>query len=363
MDMVKVGLFCDREDWITGTAARAIAARLPEMGPFDLCVSSQETMYAHPLKETSSLRKCDLLHWVSPYGLHHFSTLFPFHPQICNIHHCLDQDRHWPERYRGAKIVTMSQKSEDDLIERGFADVQIVHYGIDAHLFHPLTRSESRSKLALVGVSYPLIGFFGKGSSNSQDRKGTASFIRALELVNVGRQVGVLLSGDGWGALKQELGQRGIPVFHRRVQRIQEMHWLYGAIDLYLCTSRVEGGPVTVLEAMACERPVITTPVGHVPELVQHGENGMIVAIDDSEATADAVRTVLDHPSLARRLGEAGRKTVLSGWTWESALRPLAEIYASAANSSQRIGSNRLRFAKSLLLLLARSLKYHLGAG
>ena len=71
--------------------------------------------------------------------------------------------------------------------------------------------------------------------------------------------------------------------------------------------SWIEGLPIVVLEAMAHAQAGVATPVGGTAELVVDGETGLLVPPRDPAALAEALRTLVDDPERARRLGEAGR--------------------------------------------------------
>jgi glycosyltransferase involved in cell wall biosynthesis len=97
------------------------------------------------------------------------------------------------------------------------------------------------------------------------------------------------------------------------------VHWLgwrrdmvrvYADLDVVALTSRNEGSPVALIEALASARPVVSTAVGGVPEVVMHGETGLTAPVSDVAALADAILTLLRDPALARRLGSAGRRHV-----------------------------------------------------
>jgi hypothetical protein len=95
-----------------------------------------------------------------------------------------------------------------------------------------------------------------------------------------------------------------------------EMVSFYQGLDAYICTSRVEGGPHSLLEASACGIPVISTRVGIAPELIRHGFNGLL--IDRSiEAIQEAVTGLRDMPDLRADMGAHAREAVEQGWTWD----------------------------------------------
>ncbi len=88
-----------------------------------------------------------------------------------------------------------------------------------------------------------------------------------------------------------------------------------GAYDVLVLPSRSEGWPLTVVEAMLAALPVVATPVGSVPEAVQHGQTGLLVPKDDPAALACALRCLRDDRALALRLGARGREVAASTMT------------------------------------------------
>jgi glycosyltransferase involved in cell wall biosynthesis len=80
---------------------------------------------------------------------------------------------------------------------------------------------------------------------------------------------------------------------------------LLRAADLFVLSSRWEGQPLSMLEAMSEGLPVVVTSVGGIPEVVEHGVSGMIVPPDDAAALAAAVICCLRDPERRRSLGQA----------------------------------------------------------
>ena len=90
----------------------------------------------------------------------------------------------------------------------------------------------------------------------------------------------------------------------------------YQGLDALICASRTEGGPHPLLEASACQIPVISTRVGIAPELIRSGENGMLVE-RTVEAIRDAVIRLRDNRQLRLEMGRKARKVVESAWNWD----------------------------------------------
>jgi glycosyltransferase involved in cell wall biosynthesis len=95
---------------------------------------------------------------------------------------------------------------------------------------------------------------------------------------------------------------------------------------------------LVLLESMACGTPVVCTDVGGMPEVVEHGRTGLVVAPNDSGALAVAVRQLLDHPAQTRLMGQAGRDVVRERYTWPAVARQCVAAYRrrSAENARPR---------------------------
>ena len=84
----------------------------------------------------------------------------------------------------------------------------------------------------------------------------------------------------------------------------------YKVTDLYIVTSRAEGGPKQILESMASGVPVISTCVGMAPDVIIDGENGFIVEVEDVKALTQRALQILDNESMRRDMISMGLKTV-----------------------------------------------------
>ena len=92
-----------------------------------------------------------------------------------------------------------------------------------------------------------------------------------------------------------------------------------------------EAQGLAILEAMALRRPVVATPVGGVPEMIENGRTGLLVPPHDPAALADAiVRLLTDHP-LADMLARAGHDFVHANFSVEHMVRAVSAIYEEGA--------------------------------
>ncbi len=129
-------------------------------------------------------------------------------------------------------------------------------------------------------------------------------------------------------ALFAELGQSPYVRWLGRV-RSEEVRRYYGRSRLLVVPSACEGLPMVILEALQCGTPCVATSVSGHPEIVEDGVNGYLVPPDDAAAMADRAIRLLDSPDLARRMGEAGTKTVRQGFGLQRQLREYLAIYES----------------------------------
>ncbi len=109
-------------------------------------------------------------------------------------------------------------------------------------------------------------------------------------------------------------------------------------VDVFMLTSHVEANPAAVLEAMACEKPVVATDVGSVSETVLDGKTGYLVPPGDPESLAWQTVELLCHPDRAAVMGRAGREQVIAHWSVERMVHGyedlIAEIYEAKAAAS-----------------------------
>ena len=105
---------------------------------------------------------------------------------------------------------------------------------------------------------------------------------------------------------------------------------LHAAFDVFALPSLHEGLPLAPQEAMASGVPVVVTDAGGLPELVEHGRDGLVVPRGDPPALASGITRLLRDPELRDRLGRAGRRRAES-LDVRHAVRRLEEVYEELA--------------------------------
>jgi hypothetical protein len=104
----------------------------------------------------------------------------------------------------------------------------------------------------------------------------------------------------------------------------------YGAIDVYVCVSEIEGTPNPVLEAMACGIPIVSTDVGIVPQVFGPEQHRFILPARSIDALVRALRTLLADPALRRRLADENLDRIRS-WSWAHQMPKWLQLFKAAA--------------------------------
>jgi glycosyltransferase involved in cell wall biosynthesis len=150
----------------------------------------------------------------------------------------------------------------------------------------------------------------------------------------------VLVVGDGPERARLEEGARRLgvadTVLFLGIRR--DVPAVLTAVDVAVLSSDYEGSPLSVMEYMAAAKPVVSTRVGGVPELVQEDVHGLLVDPRDPEALAEAVARLLREPALAKRLGAEGRKRQQREFSLEAMVGRIEDLYEELWLASGRRG-------------------------
>jgi starch synthase len=233
-------------------------------------------------------------------------------------------------------VVAVSGAMRDDILAcypaLDPALVHVVHNGIDTALYHP---DPATDVLVRNGIDpdRPYVLFVGRITR----QKGVPHLLRAARDIDPAAQV-VLCAGAPdtpeidreFRELVDELrgvrdGVHWIPQMLPRPDVIQ----LLTHAAVFVCPSVYEPLGIVNLEAMACGTPVVASRVGGIPEVVEDGESGVLVCVDDDFETslAHALDSVLGDPDRARAMGEAGRRRAVGEFGWDAIARRTAGLY------------------------------------
>ena len=167
-------------------------------------------------------------------------------------------------------------------------------------------------------------------------------FLKALALARrtVPALTGVIVGRDE-GAKESLLRQAGalglLPDGLVLLPETDQVPALLRHVHILALTSDYEGFPNVILEAMAAELPVISTPAGDASRIVQDGGTGYVVEYEDIKGIAERMVQLAQAPALRKSLGEAGRKRVEQEYDYESLADRLMEVFQRFARQHQKL--------------------------
>jgi glycosyltransferase involved in cell wall biosynthesis len=212
--------------------------------------------------------------------------------------------------------------------------IEIIHTGIELERFRP---GEGRAELrARWGIDDDTI-VVATHSRLADERKGVAYFLQmaaqlSARLASRDPRVLFVVSGDGVlrPGLEEQAARLGVTDRVRFVGWQPDAARVFAAIDVFVMPSTFEGGPTTVLEAMAMARPVIASNVGMVPEVIADGTSGLIVPPGDPDAIAAALTRLLADDSLRASLGERAREHAVAHFSIDNMVEAYLRVFADA---------------------------------
>ena len=323
----------------------------------------------------------DVVHshtWYSGLG-GHLTGLLKGIPHVATAH-SLEPHRPWKREQLGGgydvsswsernameyadAVIAVSARMKDAILDaypRISPDkVHVVLNGIDTELWYPRpTWEESKeqngwSVLEELGVdpSRPMVAFVGRITR----QKGVAHLVKAASLFDDGVQLVLCAGAPDTPEIAKETEQLVHDLQEKRdgifwvqdmlpKEKIQE---ILTAADSFVCPSIYEPLGIVNLEAMACGTAVVASATGGIPEVVQHGQTGLLVQLDqvaDGTGTpvdetafvqdfAAALTSVLTDPERAAQMGRAGRQRAIDHFSWDSIADRTLEVYRSVLES------------------------------
>lgn len=232
---------------------------------------------------------------------------------------------------RASAILAVSQAMKRELVNLGLPPekVMVVMSATDTVSRMAGDREQARSELGLPG-GRPVALFMGRLAPV----KGPQLLIEAAgRVIREFPEAYFVLLGDG--QLREQLessatGMRDNVRFAGFVPHHRVGQWL-AAADLLVLPSLSEGMPHVIMEAMSMGLPVVASAVGGVPELVRHGENGLLVPPGDPAMLAESLTQLISSPDLRQRLGLGAARTVQEReLSWERFAREVRDVYRAA---------------------------------
>ena len=234
------------------------------------------------------------------------------------------------------KIITISNATKSSLIDQGISSnkITVIHNGISLteQLDDMPEIDQLRSTLGLKNNSH-VVGTVARLCPV----KGQREFIfAARNICNLYPNTEFLVIGEDYefegkyrSNLENLVKELDLEEFVHFLGFRSDVRRLIHCSEIFVLPSRIEGLPVTILEAMAARKPVVATSVGGVPELVLDGETGILVPPRDVPGLSKAIESLLEQPDIAHQMGNKGYEYIQQEFSHEKMWAQVQQLYKS----------------------------------
>jgi alpha-maltose-1-phosphate synthase len=310
------------------------------------------------LAMAAAVKGADLVHshtWYANLG-GHLSKLMWSIPHVMTIH-SLEPLRPWKAEQLGGgyalsmfcertgienadAVIAVSRGVRQDVINSYPAvnpdRIHVIHNGIDPEIYRPRPSPETLTRFG-IDPSRPFVLFNGRITR----QKGLTLLLAAALKLDRQYQLVIVASSPDTPEIAAEVAalagrvseERGNVVWIDHFLPREDLIHLHSHATVFVCPSIYEPFGLVILEAMACETPVVASRVGGIPEIVVDGETGYLVDFnpDDIDAftstLADRIEKLLGDTTMAARMGKAGRERVLQHFGWRAIASQTVQLY------------------------------------
>ena len=339
--------------WVSGIVTKGYTVKIFSLTPYsgnlftdkgiDIYSSSfggkRKFLYPFAMRELWKLIKefkPDIIHahYASSYGL--LGALSRFHPFILSVWGSdvfdfpkISPLNKWIFKFnlrKADKICSTSHIMKEEIKQYTEKDIEIIPFGVDLNVFKPLSVHHIFKESDIV-----------VGTVKALEKKyGIEYLIDAFSILRQSlKEYSVKLLIVGKGSLEtklkakvKNLGLEDETVFTGFIQPAEiPLYQNMLTISVFPSIDNSESFGVAAVEAMACEKPVIVTDVGGLPEVVENNVTGLIVPPANAEKMAEAIEILIRDEQLRIKLGRQGRQRVKKLYNWDDNLNSMIQIY------------------------------------
>jgi glycosyltransferase involved in cell wall biosynthesis len=320
--------------FLGAAAAAGIAVHpIPERGRFDLSVIPRlrslarnlapDIVQTHAVKSHFLLRASGL-HRSLPWVAFHHGYTWP--DRRARAYNQLDR---WSLR-AARRVVTVSIPFRDELSSRGvpIERIAVLHNAIDPDWATPGRESAATLRAELgIAPDRKIVLIVGRLSRE----KDHLTLLESIASIRTGGSIvpHLLIVGEGPERrfIEERIHVLDLAAHVTMTGQVPSAQPYYGIADAAVLSSRSEGSPNALLEAMAARVPVVATAVGGIPEMVTDRESALLVPPDDREALTRALAAVLTERNLADSLRSRAHLLIEERYSPDRRARALCEIY------------------------------------
>ena len=212
---------------------------------------------------------------------------------------------------KATKIICASNVVRNTILKKYAFKCTVIYPGVDVALFKPNTAIKKEKNLILFICHY----------KSMQKMKGLYYLLDAMQALP---EVKLHIVGEKGDFADERIVSVGIKHGEDLVEEMQR-----ASVVILPSIGQMESFGMVLIEAMACQTPVVGTNMGGIPEAINNGIDGFIVAPRDSNALAQAIAKILSDEELATRMGQLGAARVREQFSWDSRVALTKEVFAS----------------------------------
>lgn len=317
---------------------------------FEVCILERMSFREHFWATCVLLANADVIHYLDSRMYFDFSMRALEAKSVSTIHH-ISPGEDWKLYCTRAKFVVVTDRFTEQKVRDRAETCYRLGTGIRESQFTSISESRRQGVRSAFGLgdSEFVVGTLSKASRANKDKDLIAKVIEAL--VHKETNVSFLLAGSGWGT---EFESANTQLIRHRMDD-HELVDFYSALDVFLCHSTVEGGPLPVIEALACGTPVISTDVGQVSEWFERVPEAGRIVPNEVEKIIEAFSAVRDESEEARRIRSEATRCAFGYQVIALQYRDLWQQVAakSVGCSGPRFPSPAARVATGLLIRIS----------
>ncbi len=282
----------------------------------------------------SIMKRYDIIHFHEAELSFPFFSFFVKKPKILHLHGI---NVNFVKRYHLYRMafkhvtnyyIAITKEMKKDLIELGISQSRIIHLpnALDTNLFHPDKSKKEDNLLLHLGRITPV--------------KGLHVLLQSLRYLQTSVRLVIIGPANDLKYYKaivkliEKENQRGKnKVEYLGVIPLEDAIKFYQMATVFTLPSFWEAFPVVVLEALSCETPVVATPVGGIPEIVENHETGILVQPNDPIRLAEAIQYLLENKDVRFKMAREGRKRVMKEYSLGIVSKKLCAIYKQLMES------------------------------
>lgn len=326
---------------LPNTLASAVKALQPDIIHLHWVAGNFISPYALKQIASLSLKTVWTLHdtWAFTGGCHYFRSCQKWQMQCCN---CPELSKRIPcdlaklqwqmKKHAYEKlqptVVGLSKKFTEDIEQSTLLKkFQIVHLPntIDTEIFRPIPKDIARNLLGLPEHGRYIL--FGACTAINDPRKGYDLLSKALGTLSDQAQENTRCLVFGATRYNEQsthsLPTQFLGILHDEVT----LALAYSAADVFVCPSREDNLPNTVMESLACGTPVVGFAVGGIPDMVEHKINGMLATPHDPKELAEDIAYVLEDAERREAMGRAARRKVEEKYAYPVVAKQYISLY------------------------------------